>query len=545
MPVAGGFPLVKLDQYEQRTQAPTGSSAVLPRADAPIAPYLSHQMDRATENLGAGLRTTADVFARSQEEQARAWSADIVSDARLQWTQQLEDRKVAAEPGADGFSPTLLKDYDEYANKTLETAPTMIAKQFLHQRLQEFRTTLGEKALTFEAQARLDYRNDKFVAGIQNIAKLMNTDPAQYTVALAEQLAVIDSSYMPPIQKSALRQKAVDTISSAAVWSQIQKSPTQFLTDIGFMDGVDSQGKLRRNSGDVKGITGNTAFDALPFEKRTTFLESAVKLKAANDADVDRLAAKEHLRLQDDTTKTLWKSFFDGTLKPEQLEAQRPILNHSEYFAIRKAMEKPEAGQHDDPETFRRLQSLIANQKYDDAVKYAFDAHRAGDLSNATLRSETQFARTVDRQEGPKSPYERGKIYITNGLDPGPYVKDPEGKVRFADAQKTFDTWMQSGKHTDQEITDRASEIVNQYKFVDMSNTAATLPLPRVGIVTRQVVAPNQMIQQLTAAGNEAVKRYNDGRFTRSEYEAEMGLINQWRKLAEKSAAAQAAKKVQ
>lgn len=514
----------KIIDYEQRTTTPTGLGAPMPHAEAPSGlAALANATAGSLHRVSKGLSDAAEAQFTVQEEEARAWSSSVLSDAKLKWTQTFIERQAAAPPNAPEFTPSLLKDFDEYANDTISKAPTAAAKRYLTARLGEFRTSLGEQALGFEAKARMDWRADQFSVAIDNTSKLMNTDPGQYKVSLAERLAEIDSSSMPPVQKSALRQKAIDTISEAAVWSQVQRSPSAFLDSIGFGGGK------RQSSGDLNGVTGNAAFDALPFDKRAQMFQQAIRHKAQIDMDVDKAAKAEADRLQDEAMKNIWSKQASGTLRMADIEAARPLLKADQYHSALRAL-KGEAGQKTDPSTFSHLQRLIVDGDYAEAERFAFKAHANGLLSNADLSSEVNRARSQSRQEGPKSAYERGTQYITTSLDPGPFVQDPLGKARWADAKRDFDHWVMAGKRTDEEIDKKSQEIVKQYKFIDMRDTLLGLPQPVNAQLPRNAGDPGAVMDAIAAASLDLQRKLDAGAINKQQYETDIKIIARWLK---------------
>lgn len=227
-------------QYEQRTEPTKAFREPTPRATA------------SAMGGWQGISQIADVLRERQEEQGRAWAVDALSNARLQWTSEMQRRKEQAEPGAPEFTQKFVEDFDAYATDALKNAPTESARNFLHERFSELRVGFGTHAGEFEATARIDYRNDQFNKSIDNTQKLMEIDPSQFESALGEQLAVIDSSAMPPMQKSAMREKAINGIAGAVIQSQINRDPEAFLKQIGLLEG--GNGKYgRRPDGTLKG----------------------------------------------------------------------------------------------------------------------------------------------------------------------------------------------------------------------------------------------------------------------------------------------------
>ncbi len=527
----------RIIEYTQQTSP----SANLARA----LPYASGREFSTGEDLAGAardLRQASHILQARDEEEARAWSADVIANARLQWTQHLIDRKTKAEPGAKDFTPLFIKDFDEYANKTIEGASTNAARNFVRDRLTALRTDLGQSAMEFEAKARVDYRADKISSAFDSVSKLMNIDPSQYEVALAEQLAIVDAADIDPINKSRIKQAGIEKVSAAAVWSQIQKSPQAFLDSIGFEAGGD--GRTRKSSGDLTGITGNMPFDALPFEKRVQMFEGAVRAKAQIDADATRAAKEQRELLAGNAMKEAWRRLDQGKLSKDYIETISPLLSPAEYKSLLEARKGGGAGSKTDAGAFRHLQELLYSNPQE-AEKYAFTAHRNGLLSNTDLSSALTRARELGRSEGPKSEYERSRKYVVGSLDPGPMVQDPVGRSRLAEALDTFDRWVDAGKgqRTDEEIRIRGREIVDQFKFIDLSQTVVALPQPRGSQVRRNIGDIAGMEADIRAAGLKARQNFESGKWSEADYKLEIQILNRWRTAIMNAPAPQGPKK--
>lgn len=518
----------RIVEYTQQTSPSPASARALPYARQMDVSGASERAASELAGAASDLRRASATLQARDEEEGRAWASDVISGARLQWTQQLIDRQARAEAGAKDFTPNLIKDFDEYANKTIETAPTNAARNFIRERLMSLRDGIGQSAMEFEAKARVDYRADKINGAFDNVAKLMNTDPSQYQTALAEQLAIVDGAAIDPISKSKIKQAGIEKVSAAAVWAQIQKSPQTFLDSIGFEGGV---GKVaRKTSGDLTGVTGNLAFDALPFEKRVQMFESAVRTKAQIDIDAERATEKERKILSDNAMKEAWRRMDAGKLTKGYIETIAPLLSPAEYKSLLEAR-KGGGGTKTDPGVYRHLQELL----YSDPIaaeKYAFEQHRNGNLSNTDLSASLGRARELSRSGGPKSEYERSRSYIVGSLDPGPMVQDPVGRSRMAEALDMFDRWVEAGKgkRTDDEIKTRGREVVDQFRFIDLSQTVVALPQPRSGQIRRNPGDVAGMEADIRAAGAKAKAKFESGALNETDYQLEIDTLNRWRK---------------
>lgn len=521
--------MANITQYVQRTSVQ--GNGPMPRASAPNIP-VSNTFNVISDAINGMLENQA----KREDEQGRAWAIDAVSQARLHWSTQLAERQATADMGAPEFTQKFVTDFDKYTKDTLESAPNEPARKYLHERLTDIRTSLGERAITFEASARVDYRDNKFNSAIENTQKLMMTDPSQFEVGLGELLAVIGASELPPAAKANMRDRAIKQVATAAVTSQMQKSPSGFMASIGMGGG-------KNGAGLVKGETGNKAFDILSFEERTKIMGQALTLKNSMDSESERAADRIRKEKGDEIMKEAL-SRLDP--QPGQPRLDRAFIEQARYWvspAEYKSLLQMQRGglssdgsstTKSDPGTYRHLQMLLRADP-EAAQREAFTAHANGLISNSDLSSITGKASTLDRQGGPKTVYERVRQYVTGSLDPGPMVQDPVGRGRLAAALNEFDAWVEGDgktKRTDAEIEKRGEEIIKQWRLVDFKNTAVGLPQPRFGgKLSRGGSNFEARKAEIGAAANKAREMYNQKRVTWQEMADEMTRLREWLRL--------------
>lgn len=473
------------------------------------------------------------------DETARAWASKTLSQARLEWTDHLIERQEAAVPGAPNFAGSMIKDFDQYQSKVLRNAPNEKSRYYLDSRLSELGSDIGIKSKMFEAQSRVDYRGDLWNASLQNSAQLMHRDPSQFAVTLAERKAELESANIPPIKKSQLWEKGLITISNAAVYSQIQKSPAGFLGSIGFYgesteapDGVKAV-RTRRSDGTMTDVTGNTPYDLLPVDQRKIAFEFAIKAKAEQEADADRKARASGTGAVDTAMKDITARAFAGTLTDAIVESHRAVLPWHDYQAAKKmVINGPDKGSGDRT-AVRDIETMLYN-KPGEALQRTYVEHRNGNISNEFFTATVGRANEIIRQQGPKSEYERGRVYIVNAMDPGPLNPDPKPKARFAEAMDTFDRWVLSGKRTDEEIGKRAKEVVDQYQLYSINDTVIMLQHPRGTTITRQTHDSALMRAEIKRAGDKLQLMRANKQISDNDYTLEMGTLKRWADAADK-----------
>lgn len=192
------------------------------------------QAGDALQRAGFGLH---ELEKRKQEEDGAAWSAEQLSKARLDWTQQQIDREQNAPAGAANYTGTLSKDFDTYTEDLLQQAPTENARNYLRNQLTGLKTGLIGRGMEFEARSRLNDRLDKINTAVDNARIAVDLDPSQYQVALAENLSTLNALDIPEEKKRELAQNAQQALSFASVSSRMRSNPGAVLQQLGDQQG--------------------------------------------------------------------------------------------------------------------------------------------------------------------------------------------------------------------------------------------------------------------------------------------------------------------
>lgn len=169
-------------------------------------------------------------FKEKTEDEARVWAAKATSEADLAMAEHLQKRQLAAPPGGSGFTPSFLKDYDEYVKKGEENAPSEYAKNLWRAHTARSREAYGRAALMWENQESQRYQGQQIDEGLQNSAKLVNSNPAWFEQEMGKWRSTIQSSTVNQETKAKLNEIARKTLVNASVVSWVDANPTQALT---------------------------------------------------------------------------------------------------------------------------------------------------------------------------------------------------------------------------------------------------------------------------------------------------------------------------
>lgn len=191
------------------------------------------QLGEAVSRTAIGI---ADIQKRKEEEDAAAWSAEQLSKARLDWTQQQIEREQNAPAGAKDYAGTLSKDFDAYADGVIKTAPTESARNYLRQRFTDMKSGVIGRGMEFEARSRLNDRLTKVDASIDNARIAVDLDPSQYQSALAENLATLSALDISEQSKRDIASKAQQALSFASVSARLRNDPYGVRQQLGSED---------------------------------------------------------------------------------------------------------------------------------------------------------------------------------------------------------------------------------------------------------------------------------------------------------------------
>jgi len=186
-------------------------------------PYLQVQ-STASNAVASSLQQLGSVFQKIGEEDARAWASKNASDDQLKWMQRLDELKGTAQPGAPGFTETVLGEFDAYATKARESAPAH-ARRFYDTQLNELRNYLGRNAVGWQAQQHRANTVDQYQQGLSADSASVALDPSLYDERRAARLAVLSQSNLPPDVRNDMLARTEGSMAFAAGAATIDRDP--------------------------------------------------------------------------------------------------------------------------------------------------------------------------------------------------------------------------------------------------------------------------------------------------------------------------------
>ncbi len=206
-----------------------------------------------------------------QERNAAAEANAEVMDARTHWMEQFQQRQQSAAPGAEGFTPQVMTDFDTDAAERVKKGRTQAARTYLQQHLSQVRLGLFQDALQFEAVEGAKHREGLLLQGVDKAKIAAEFKPEQFDALLEEQAVAINASGAAPQRAEELRGAAKAQIAEAAVLGMIRRNPSATLKQLN-----DEKTKI-------------SAINALEFEDRE-------RLRNAAESEVRRLESEARAR---------------------------------------------------------------------------------------------------------------------------------------------------------------------------------------------------------------------------------------------------------
>lgn len=427
---------VPLETYQPRVPVEEGLRRVIPHIEPESFGRPMEQLSGAIESVARG--------------EAARYSMDTVSRSQEQWLTHLKELQDHAAIGAPGFTDSVLKDYQKYERDTLKAAPSPLAQKMMQPHLAQLGLHLYTQASSFEAAARQEHAEATITESRQRAAKIVNEDPGQYDLQLAQHIAGINGLNVRPEVKERGAIAAKAELAHSAALGDLSRDPYAALQNL---TAKDKKGYYADLSVEAKQSLFNHA-DAMFHqrvadaerverlqEKERQKTEAAVLAKAvtlANDPGGNKLTAQQVQK---------WGGLFSDN--PHGLEFMYHLLSGEDA-----------APKQTDPRLYADYVSRQAQGE--DIAERATEDYSAGRMAHADFN----YLMSRNEREHPDW-YKTGTAYIKRELNKGMFELNP-GSVE-ADALREFDAWRSEKERLQQPVSiqegiDKATEVTNFYK---------------------------------------------------------------------------------
>lgn len=221
--------MARIQPYEQQ---------VLPQGfDTSQASAATFDTGRGMTALGQGIDKAADGL---MEYQTKAEMSDIyskMSQARMDWTQNMQERETQAKPGDMTFAPTVQKDMSKYFEDMGQNIQTPRGKELFARMSSSVQTSFVDRAFGFQQQqAGVQAKLDAETARDNNVKTLM-ADPSQYENVVGQDEAVIlggfgNFAHLNVTQREALVRDNKEKYAYAAAYTAGEANPQGALAKV-------------------------------------------------------------------------------------------------------------------------------------------------------------------------------------------------------------------------------------------------------------------------------------------------------------------------
>lgn len=475
---------------------------------------------QALANVGNQLQAVGDAISRIEEIKTKARRASQLSDAIGRYTGELGEAELTFQRDQDfKTSPQRFSEKSEEIRKRYESGidDELVRATFTR----EARKLAQAKRLNVVTHA-FGQEKDYNVSQLDTAENIFATQAAN-AVNVAERL-LVENQFRLTLEQM----RGVGWITDVDAGNRERR----------FLGKIDLAGVTRDMASRPGEVADRLATDAayvpnLDPVLRERLIDQGIR-RSVEQVRQSELAAERAQRARaDEVAKDLFAKLTDKTLTREELDRNRAILPREEYQSLLKGLTGTD-DRKDDPQTFSTIEGLMVTNP-SEGRRLAFQAHRTGLIKNETLRTIvervrniSEFERTVGRQEGPRSPYEREATYITNALKPSDATQDPAASARHAIAMRELQDYAAAGKRTEGELRAKADDIVKRVSMVNMVDLAR-----RTGIAERS--DPRRVIEETNA---KVLRVMNDTKMRQETKNKLLGDYNETIKAAEAALAA-------
>jgi len=220
--------------YQQRTSVGGAGLGPGPMSSSPTG-IIGQAIGRVGDDLLQAEHFKHQQAVQAQHEQDELALIDANAtemNVRSKWAQQMLERKQAAQPGADGFVPQVLNDYDAETADTLKGVTNKKARAYLQNRFADVRLSLQNDAMSFESASRGQVKKSRLEDATSAAMTAARIRPQDFESILMAQQGTMENFGLTDAEKAAAIPQARSNIASAAVEGLIEQDPYKTLKEL-------------------------------------------------------------------------------------------------------------------------------------------------------------------------------------------------------------------------------------------------------------------------------------------------------------------------
>jgi soluble lytic murein transglycosylase len=199
---------IKLNEYQQRTSVGTVPGT-------PNVPVLNPAGQSITQ-IGQTILGVRKEMVQREDQDAVSQARVALSQAHLDAAEMRKQLELETTENPDGFTPTYLAKYDEYASKAISNFSHPAAKRVMVEGMASLRANSGISAMQFEATQTVKFRAGQADKIIDNYSKALAADPESYEALMFASHTAIDEFNVPAEFKAKFKESASARLRQAA-----------------------------------------------------------------------------------------------------------------------------------------------------------------------------------------------------------------------------------------------------------------------------------------------------------------------------------------
>jgi hypothetical protein len=215
---------MRIEVYQRRIGPPGAPTLATPTAGQ-AERQVGALAAEAASDLAHGLGALALGRSQAEEEAARAWTAQRLAEARLEWQRREAQAREQAPAGLQGYAQRLASEFDAWRQEVEQAAPTPGARRLLSERLGLLRASVLADAEEAERSARIDATVAQMQQSLDTLGAAVAAKPLSLPAALADMDAVLNAGALPEPLREKLRRAGAEELTRAAMLAQIQADP--------------------------------------------------------------------------------------------------------------------------------------------------------------------------------------------------------------------------------------------------------------------------------------------------------------------------------
>lgn len=264
---------VRIARYGQRTSTPT-----IIEQGGDFRSVSGPDVGGALMNLAGGIAQAARSREAEKESIGASWATERMAALRSEYARKRAEAIQNAGPGGSGVVDFMNSWIDSQAEALEGQAPTEKSREFLKNRLADFRSQVDINAFEYEQAASLDYRLSNYDSAINNNASAAAQFPGSSMTIIAEtRAAILADPTLTPEKKQELVQRTIESVSIGAVIGDIERDPSRSVKFLRALFGVDHEAEPETL--------------ALQMESATAALEELERAEGIKVHSADRQAA--------------------------------------------------------------------------------------------------------------------------------------------------------------------------------------------------------------------------------------------------------------